>query len=270
MINPSTRATIKGYLEGFIQSMISVHKSPTIKPSELRPPRSHSSEGNIKPFQEALLPDGILRISEFERSLSTKLGTTFEECAKLIGQDHYAEARRSHRITGDVSAAAIRTIERIVNNMGSGGTRGNYLDLINEVLATDIDDPSPRRRIADLYLADHDGNELCFEIKSPKPNKGQCLEATDRLLQIHAIKRTGPPRVRTYYAMAYNPYGDSKADYKHSFTLRYMDINNQVLIGSEFWDLVGGAGTYDEVLCIYREVGREKGPDMIDQLALDY
>ena len=70
--------------------------------------------------------------------------------------------------------------------------------------------------------------------------------------------------------MAYNPYGTSRAGYKHSFTMRYMDMKNQVLIGKEFWDLVGGQGTYQAVLEIYREVGREKGPDMIDQLALGY
>jgi hypothetical protein len=33
---------------------------------------------------------------------------------------------------------------------------------------------------------------------------------------------------------------------------------------------VGGPGTYEEVLSIYQEVGKEKGPDMLDQLALDY
>ena len=120
-----------------------------------------------------------------------------------------------------------------------------------------------------MYIRDKKQNEIFFEIKSPKPNKGQCLEVTERLLHIHAVKRAGAPRIRTYFAMAYNPYGSSKASYTHSFTLRYLDIKNEVLIGKEFWDLVGGKGTYEEVLEIYREVGREKGPDMIEQLALN-
>lgn len=49
-----------------------------------------------------------------------------------------------------------------------------------------------------------------------------------------------------------------------------MDLENEVLIEKEFWDMVGGKGTYEEVLAIYQEVGREKGPDMINQLALGY
>lgn len=153
--------------------------------------------------------------------------------------------------------------------MGTG-IPAPYPELVNRVLSTATHDGETRKRIADLYLADDQGNEIYFEIKSPKPNKGQCLEATERLLQIHAIKRAGPPKVRTFYAMAYNPYGVAKATYSHSFTLRYMDINNQVLIGKEFWDFMGGPETYEEVLAVYREVGREKGPDLIDQLALGY
>lgn len=69
--------------------------------------------------------------------------------------------------------------------------------------------------------------------------------------------------------MGYNPYG-GRADYKHSFAKNYMDLQNQVLLADEFWAIVGGDNTYGEVLSIYREVGKEKGPDMLDKLALSY
>jgi hypothetical protein len=270
MIKRSTRGQIKGFLEGFIQGIINEHKSSSLNPKELRPAKKFSEEGDIKPFHEALLPDGILRITEFERSFSTKLGTTFEEVAKLIGKDNYAVAERGHVVCGKVSPRAIKKIESIVNKIGSGGMEKSYLKLAKEVVKISMKKGETRRKTADLYLKDNRGNEIFFEIKSPKPNKGQCLEATDRLLQIHAIRRLSSPKVRTYYAMAYNPYGDDKKSYAHSFSRRYMDLKNQVLIGKEFWDLIGGEGTYKEVLEVYREVGREKGPDMIDQLALGY
>ncbi|MHC1625190.1 MAG: TdeIII family type II restriction endonuclease, partial [Methermicoccaceae archaeon] len=70
--------------------------------------------------------------------------------------------------------------------------------------------------------------------------------------------------------MGYNPYGTDRQMYNHSFALRYMDMDNQVMIGKEFWELVGGEGTYEELLEIYSEVGKEKGADLIDQLALNY
>ena len=249
--------------------MIDEFRESGYSPRDLRPPRTSSTAGDIKPFHEAILPEGILRITEFERSFSTKLGTTFEEVARLVGAERFSSAVRGYHVTGPVSRRAIRAIEEMTNRMNKGLTR-TYPELVEEVLAVADENGEQRTIIADLYLKDSKGNELFFEMKSPKPNKGQCLEATDRLLQIHAIRRGGPPRVRTYYAMAYNPYGVDRRTYKHSFTLRYMDMANQVLIGKEFWDLVGSAGTYEAVLGVYREIGRERGPDMLDQLALGY
>ena len=49
-----------------------------------------------------------------------------------------------------------------------------------------------------------------------------------------------------------------------------MDLKNEGLLGKEFWDLIGGEGTYGAVFDIYQEVGSEKRPDMLDQLALGY
>lgn len=271
MITKETRQTIKGYLEGFIQGMIDEAKENGFDPKQLRPLRNESKAGDLKPFHESLLPDGILRISEFERSFSTKLGTTFEECARLIAKSVHKNAERSYRVRGVVSAKAIKRIEAITNKIGSGGMKSKYPDLVKEVIeASGGNGGVERVSIADLYIETKSGEEWFFEIKSPKPNKGQCLEATGRLLQIQAITHVKYPKAKAFYATAYNPYGVEKSTYRHSFTVNYMDLANEVLIGKEFWDMVGGKGTYEEVLSIYQEAGKEKGPDMLDQLALGY
>jgi len=127
-----------------------------------------------------------------------------------------------------------------------------------------------RPAIADLYLKDKNGHEYFFEIKSPKPNKGQCLEVTERLLRIHAITQKNRPYVNACFAMAYNPFGERLEDYRHSFALRYLDMHHQVLLGAGFWALVGGEGTYEELLEIHCEVGEEKGKAMIDALAFGF
>jgi hypothetical protein len=268
MIRPETRQLIKGHLEGFIQGLIEQTK-PCANPKLPRPTLEFSKKGDVKPFHEAILPAGIIAVTEFERSFSTKLGSTFEEAARLIALQNRAEAKRQMKLTGDVAAPAVREIERLSKQMDEHGWSGSYTSVVKAVAAARGGE-SERRVLLDLYVRKPDGSETYFEIKSPKPNKGQCLEVTSRLLHVHAIKRAGPPAVRTYLAMAYNPYGGDRASYKHSFTLSYLDFDDMVLIGSEFWDYVGGKGTYGEVLDIYREVGREKGPDLVDQLALGY
>lgn len=70
--------------------------------------------------------------------------------------------------------------------------------------------------------------------------------------------------------MAYNPYGLRKEDYKHSFSLQYLDMENEVLLGEEFWELIGGKGTFEELLEIYREVGQEKTKAMMDALLFGF
>lgn len=271
MITEDTRRGIKGYLEGFIQGMIDEKARSGFEPKELRPVRQESRKGDLKPFHESLLPDGLLTITEFERSFSTKLGTTFEECARLIALDNHQNARRGYRVTGQISLRAVERIEEIVSEIGNGGMKSGYPEYVEEIVGLAGNGPSVERTsIADLYILRRDGTELFVEIKSPKPNKGQCLEATSRQLQIQGITHERYPGARAYFACAYNPWGVEKHTYRHSFTNTYMDLRNEVLLGKEFWEVVGGAGTYEEVLGIYQEVGREKGPDMLDQMAMGY
>lgn len=61
-----------------------------------------------------------------------------------------------------------------------------------------------------------------------------------------------------FYALAYNPYG-KKADYKWTFPARWFDMQNDesVLIGNEFWDLIGGKGAYKNFIKEVNELGIE-------------
>ena len=271
MIASATRQKIKGYLEGFIQGLVSDKRQEEFAPRELRPMRDESSGGRLKPFHESLLPHGLMSISEFERSFSTRLGKTFEECAKLIALDKHKHVAREYRVTGQVSNQAIERIEAIRNEIDTQGMESTYPEHIEKIMDISGEGECTERTcIADLYIKTHDSREFFFEIKSPKPNKGQCLEAIGRQLQIHAITHNRFPKTEVLFACAYNPYGKDKSAYKHSFALKYMDIENQIVLGNEFWEIIGGAGTYEQILEIYQEVGREKGPDMFDQLALNY
>jgi len=271
MIAENTRQSIKGYLEGFIQGMIDEKTENGFDPKQLRPLRNESKKGDLKPFHESLLPDGLLKITEFERSFSTRLGTTFEECARLIALEYHKLAQRGHRVKGQISLKAIKRIEEITSKIGAGGMKSSYPEFVEEIVRiAGVGESVERTSIADLYIVKNDGTEVYIEIKSPKPNKGQCLEATGRLLQIHGITHKRYPKAKAYYASAYNPYGVAKETYKHSFVLSYMDLDDEILLGKEFWDLVGGPETYEAILEVYQEVGREKGPDMLDQLALGY
>ena len=272
MIDEQIRSKIKGYLEGFVDGLVQQHK-PVNKPPRLikddYDDEISSSEGDYKPFHEAIVPEQILRISSFERSFSTKLGSTFEECARLIASQTYKVAKRSFIATGQMPAAAASRIEQLSNQIAIEH-KPDFLHLIDEVLNVEDTNWVERPVVADLYLEDVKGNRFFFEIKSPKPNKGQCLEIAERLLRVHAITQEKRPKVNAYFAMAYNPYGTHREDYKHSFSMQYLDMKNEVVIADEFWEIIGGEGTFNELLDIYREVGREKTKAMMDALVFGF
>ena len=59
-----------------------------------------------------------------------------------------------------------------------------------------------------------------------------------------------------YFALPYNPFG-KKIDYAHSFPMRWFDMHrdSSVLIGDEFWDLIGGKGSLSIVIEVCEELG---------------
>lgn len=70
------------------------------------------------------------------------------------------------------------------------------------------------------------------------------------------------PRAKVYFGLYYNPFGERRSDYAWSPPMRIFDFANDavVLIGRDYWDTLGGDGTYDLVLGIAVEVGRQTRP----------
>jgi hypothetical protein len=276
-INSTTRATIKGYLEGFIKGLIDEYKGREIlKPTTAIEYLSRSSSnGELKPFQAALIPPELIRINQFERGLSTRLGNSLEECARLIALEHHQDVRRGYDIKVEVSNAAFAEAEIQKQNYESAAkkeqAKPNFEQMITAVLNTRRSDDLETKTVrADLYILAKDGTEFLFEIKAPKPNKGQCLEVLQRLLRFHLLRGANRPQIQAYYAMPYNPYGVSKSDYKWTHTKNYLPFDDAVIIGNDFWNIIGGETAYEELLEIYLEVGREKSKYMLDTLAFGF
>lgn len=187
-IGNATRAQIKGYLEGFIEHVVRDYRGrpiPTVDAASAYLAQS-SSQGRLKPFHAAIIPPELMRVSAFERGFSTALGTTFEECARLIALEHHADAQRGYALAGEVSLSALGEIESQVARLDEAAARGEsppaLADMIQRVLDARQDGDLERRGTrVDLYVLTKDGTRLFFEMKSPQPNKGQCLEVTQRI-----------------------------------------------------------------------------------------
>ena len=98
--------------------------------------------------------------------------------------------------------------------------------------------------------------KYAFELKGPLPNSDQTKVSKEKIFKLLAMETS---RVDTaFYALPYNPYG-KKEDYNWSFPMRWFDMRNDesVLIGNEFWELIGGEGTYKNFITEINSLGKE-------------
>lgn len=275
-ISSTTRVIIKAYLEVFIENLVNEYRGRLIPKLDI--PEAHLSyTEQSELLQAAIVPSELLRINKFEIGFSSRLGTTYEECAKLIALEHHKEAHRSYEISGEVSVEAIKEIERQIalfeQSADKNANKPDFEEMIEAVLEAQKTNHLVRRSVrvkADLYVLSRDGSKFFFEIKGSKPNKGQCLEVIQRLLRYHLLCGLSRPDAQSYYAMAYNPYGPNRSDYKWPVARKYTPFEQAVIMGHEFWNIIGGETAYEELLDIYQEVGREKGKHMLDALAFGF
>ena len=276
-ISDVTRSRITAYIEVFIENLVERYRDHAVERMESAEQYLSltDAKGNLQPFHAAIVPSEVLRISAFQRGFVTSLGTSFEECAKLIALDHHQDAQRSYDVQGVISSDALIEIERQVSSFERAAARKTQAPdlgtMIDSVLrANNSGESIDRVYRADLYILSNNGDEYYFEMKSPKPNKDQCLAVTQRILRFHALRNQARPKVRGYFAMAYNPFGNSREEYNWSIAKKYMPYDEGLLIGDEFWNVVGGATAYQELLEIYQHVGNVKAKYILDALAFGF
>ena len=97
-----------------------------------------------------------------------------------------------------------------------------------------------------------DGQEYYFEIKTVKPNIDVFEKSKTKLLEWVARRRI---LVKVFLAFPYNPYHPEP--YSRFTESGMMDAGNDFLVGDEYWDFIGGKGTFPELLEIFDEVGKE-------------
>jgi hypothetical protein len=254
-LNNSTRNQIKAHIHGFIDTLIERYRSID---STALSKKSYRSPGKFAPFHFALIPPSLIRLKEIFRGLDTSLGSVFAECARLIALEKSTGTQRESKVEGMINPGVQRRIEATINELGQGLKEPDYEVEVQDVLdavKTATGGRVKRLVIADLFIPQLKGFDTYFDIKSPKPNKDMLERTKTKLLTVHAL--LAPTRVRTFFALPYNPFV-SKDKYNWSFTKKYMDLNSEVLVGDEFWDFLGGPGTYQELLGVSEEVKLEK------------
>lgn len=214
-----------------------------------------------KPLYAALVPDEIFKGAHFERRFVTPFGHVWERVAKVVAEAAGGRALVGHSVQGNIGQERLRRIQEVLQQLEfpypqQPRTGPDWNAEISYILAGSGPD-IPVTVVCDLYVEGGAQPGIqAFEIKAPLPNSDQTKASKEKILKLLSMS----PRLvdAVYFALPYNPYG-GKAAYSWPFPSRWFAMTKDpvVLIGDEFWDLVGGPGTYQAFVDAVNELGAD-------------
>lgn len=253
-VEAAIRRVIKNKMDRVMREVL--EKDPFV-------PERHQS-GN--PLYSALVPDQVFTGSHFERHLDTIFSRIWEELAVIVATDRMHKTKRSEEIKGIVLTGRLRRISKATYTRvydSSNVTRPRLSEEIKYIMAGRGQD-SLMSVTCNLFVEDaRNGSKIAFLINTSIPNRYQLRMNMDKILKLYAMD---PPKIdRAYFVLPYNPYGNKSAC-EVSIQMPWFGLHNDecILIGDEFWSLLGGDGTYEQIIKIVLDLGRHYRKDIYE------
>ncbi len=214
-----------------------------------------------KPLYAALVPDEIFKGSHFERRFVTQFGGAWERLAVVAANAGLGFGTAGYQIRGNIAEGRLQRISQVLNRLehpekGRKRVKPNWENELSYVLEGK-GKKIPVSIVCDVYAEDkRQDKKYAFELKSPLPNSDITKVSKEKILKLFSME---PVQVNgAYFALPYNPYG-KRENYDWGFPSRWFDMKNDpvVVIGDEFWEKIGGLGTYQAFISAVNEIGGE-------------
>jgi Type II restriction endonuclease, TdeIII len=217
--------------------------------------KSYGRETTSMPFLARLIQDNEkIAAYSFIHSMATTLGMSiYEDVSVILASENSEECFRNYGVGGAISKKQKSVIGNIITKLRNRERDADIELERNEVLNASSENGEFQKsgNIADFYMK-RDGKEYYFEIKTVKPNIDVFEKSKTKLLEWVARRRK-PAFV--FLAFPYNPYHPKP--YSRFTESGMMNAPNDFLVGDEYWDFIGGKGTFPELLKTFDEVGKE-------------
>lgn len=217
--------------------------------------KAYGRETTAMPFLARLIQDSEkISAYSFIHSIATSLGMSiYEQVSVLIAAGRGYECARNYGVGGAVSKEQRETIQRIVNELRNRERTADIRAEMQEVLRASWEGGKFQKsgNIADFYMR-KDGEEYFFEIKTVKPNMDVFEKSKTKLLEWVARRRLP---VHVYLAFPYNPYHPEP--YSRYAEQGLMQPGGDLLVGKAYWDFIGGEDTFEQLLEVFDQVGRQ-------------
>lgn len=227
--------------------------------------QNYNPEPASMPFHTRLLGSDRLALYAFIHSLNTNFGTSiFEPVAIALASGRFASSLSQQTAGVEISLDSQLVIQDIMDRLitaTSSPCKPEEIEAIRAVCQTGgMKKVKPTK--VDVKLVGYDGTIYLIDIKTVKPNAGSFKEFKRTLLEWVAVTLAQNPqaKINTLIAIPYNPYEPSPYN---RWTMRGMiDLDNELKVAAEFWDFLGGEGTYDELLRCFERIGIELRPEI--------
>ena len=226
---------------------------------------NYKPEPASMPFHTRLLGKDRMALFSFIHSLNTNFGTSiFEPVAKTIATNNFQSALSQQVAGTQISSEAFLIIERIMNGLTTATSipeKPKEIEAIRKVCQIGKMKKVKLTKV-DIKLVSKNGNIFLLDLKTAKPNAGGFKEFKQTLLEWVAATLAENPKanIQTLIAIPYNPY---EPEPYSRWTMRGMlDLNNELKVGEEFWDFLGGQKTYQPLLNIFEKIGIELRPEI--------
>lgn len=217
--------------------------------------KRYARETTSMPFLARLMQDSEkVAAYSFIHSLATSLGMSiYEDVSKIIASETAKECFTKYDLGGVLSREQKSVISNIIRELRNGDRKTSNPEEIKEILKASAQNGKVQKegRIVDFYML-RNNQEHYFEIKTVKPNIDVFTKAKTKLLEWVARRRK---IVKVYLAFPYNPYHPKP--YERFTEQGLLERGTEFLIGKEYWDFLGGKNTFEQLLKLFDEVGKE-------------
>lgn len=241
-----------------IQSVIKVMMDRLMHRVLVEDPFIKENHHAKKPLYAALVPDEIFKGSHFERRFVTPFGKVWEKLAVVAANEGLGFGVTDYAVRGKVKKERLRRIAEILDRLehkekGKKKVRPDWDTELKYILEGGGED-IPVTVICDVYAMDTTNNKkYAFELKAPLADSDQTKVSKEKILKLYSME---PLQINdAYFALPYNPYG-RRENYSWSFPARWFNMKEDrvVLIGDEFWEHIGGIGTYQSFIDAVNEI----------------
>lgn len=221
--------------------------------------KSYTPETSHMPFHHRLLGRDRYAMFSLIHSMNTTFGMSiFEQVAVILANGSGNHAERQFKLLGEVDKDTENLIRHIHYKLRKGEIPANKTDETEQIrkqIRKGQSKTDPDSTVD--FFVQVKGTENYFDITSAKPNMKDFVGLKLKLLRWTALRLSQEKnaKVFTRLAIPYNPYHPEPYE---RWTLKGLyDLDNEILVGEEFWNFVVGDNIYQELLDVFQGVGDE-------------